>query len=214
MRTQLKARAAGVAIGLSVLLPISSATAETYYIDAKVSASYEEPRMARLEYPFNPNNQTSIAAYFSNINWDDGSKRVFFNLRRCAFGLFNQYYECRADYKQINPRGERVCLNASIGQWGLNRDEDISLGTNGDLIFNGNISSCGPYTEVQPDPEPQPTTTPPAQPSPGQSPAADKLTYTPEQIAIGAGSAFLIGGVFGAVLGLAAGKKKGTWNDV
>ena len=156
------------------------------------------------QYPFNPNDIEDVKAYFNQVTWKDGSQREFFNLRNCQLeSLWSAWYECNADYKETNPLGTRICINVSLtyNDGASFKDADVR-------------EPCGPYTQVQPEPEPQPTPTPPAQPEIQPATPADQLNFTTAQVAIGAGSFFLIGGIFGVAIGFTAGKKKSSWEEL
>lgn len=164
---------------------------------AEASEASQETVNSIIDYMNSPQRQ-----------WKGGEKYRFADPHDCyTYRHSRPYLVCKVNTEEESFLGKRVCRSRTLTYTYPSAEETDEYAVGG--------GECSDWEKVaNTPPEPQPAPTPAAQPSPEQSPATDKLTYTPEQIAIGAGSAFLIGGVFGAVLGLAAGKKKGTWNDV
>lgn len=164
-----------------------------------------------------------FAKYLNNASWEGSSSYKVLNAYKCKWD-HDYYDECRIDYEEVSPLGKKTCVNVLGRIW-----NKASKSPGGFRIYPGGIDNffetekpgeCSdwekvantpPEPQTEPTPEPAP---PPVQPAPKPTTPTNNPAFTPTQLAVSGGAIFLIGGIFGAVLGLSAGKKKSTWKDI
>lgn len=141
--------------------------------------------------------------------WKGGEKYRFTDPHDCnpyfSFNGVSKVY-CKVNTEEESVLGKRVCRSRTLTYTYPSAEETDRYSVEG-----GECSDWEKVAEMPPEPQPEPSAPAqlsPAQPAPKPTPAADTPTYTRTQLAISGGTIFLVGGLFGAVLGLTARKRK------